>query len=167
MDVKFPYGKPVKLLVDMQGYPDGRLMQFEIWRLEGQSEEKIAEVYGVTKGQKGIGMWNPHFRERKEVLPLQEQISQQPEESKYYFIAKIDDKEIKSEDFTFTYLLDIYLEDEAGNPVNGAKFTITFSDESKAQGEFKSGHAKVDNAPPGKFRLELEEYEFEGEESSG
>jgi hypothetical protein len=160
MVVKFPYGKPVTLLIDMQGYPDGRLIQFEIWRLRGQSEEKIAEVYGVTRGQKGIGEWNPPFNERKETLSLEKQISQS-EEEKYYFVAKIDDQEIKSENMIFTYPLTIYLVNDLGQPVDGAKFTVTFSDGTKTKGVFAKGYAKVEEAPSGKYKLELEEYEFE------
>ena len=157
---KVPYGRPVKLLVDYQGFPDGRLVQFEIWRKKGGKEEKVSEVYGVTKGGKGIGWWNPQLEERKEILPVEESISQQVEEEKYYFIAKIDDHEAKSGDLVFTYLLDIYLENKEGKRLDNVRFTITFSDGSKKKGVFKNGHAKFEEVPPGKFKLELEEYEF-------
>ena len=156
---KLPYGKPVKLLIDFQGFPDGRLVLFEIWRRKGQKEEKISEVYGVTKGGKGIGRWIPKI-ERKEHLPLEEKINQQVEEEKYYFIAKIDDKEIKSEDMIFAYPLDIYLEDEEGRPIDGADYTVTLSDGSKKEGVFKNGHAKFTDAPSGKFKIEFEEFDF-------
>ena len=161
---KLPYGRPVKLLVDFQGFHDGRLVQFEIWRRKGEKEEKIAEVYGVTKGGKGVGMWTPpplQAKERKEVLPLEEKMGQQVEEEKYYFIAKINDKEAKSGDMVFTYPLDIYLEDEDEKRVNGAKYKITFfSDGSTKEGVFKNGLAEFREALPGKFKLEVEDYEF-------
>jgi hypothetical protein len=160
---KFPYGKPVKLLVDYQGYPDGRLVQFEIWRKKGGKEEKVCEVYGVTKGGKGVGLWTPQppqVEVRKEVLPLEKKITSPAEEQKYYFIAKIDDKETKSGDLGFVYPLDVYLEDETGNPVNGAECTVTFSDGSKKKGVLRNGHVKFEEAPPGKFKLELEQYDF-------
>jgi len=156
---KLPYGKPVKLLIDFQGFPDGRLVLFEIWRQKGGKEEKISEVYGVTKGGKGIGEWTPRI-ERKEALPLKEIISEQVEEEKYYFIAKIDDKEAKSGDMVFGYVLDIYLEDTYGKPIDGAKCSITFSDGSKKDEVFKNGHAKFEQAPPGKFKIELNGYKF-------
>lgn len=156
---KVPYGRRVKLLIDFQGFPDGRLVQFEIWRRKGEKEEKVSEVYGVTKGGKGIGRWIPRI-ERKEHLPLEEKISQQVEEEKYYFIAKIDDKEVKSSDMVFTYPLDIYLEDEDGEPIDGVEYAITFSDGSKKKGVLKNGHAKFEEAPLGKFKLELKGHEF-------
>lgn len=157
---KMPYGKPVKLLVDLQGFPDGRLVQFEIWRKKGREEKKVSDVYGTTKGGKARGKWIPLI-EREEILPLVEQISEPVEDEKYYFIAKIDDQEIKSGDMVFTYSLDIYVADTDGKAVDGVDYTITFlSDGSKRKGIFKNGHAKVEDAPPGKFKIELEGYEF-------
>lgn len=160
---KVPYGRRVKLLIDFQGFRDGRLVQFEIWRRKGEKEEKVSEVYGVTRRGKGIGEWIPRV-ERKEVLPLEEKVSQQVEEEKYYFIAKIDDKEAKSGDMVFTFPLDIYLKDTDGKPVDGAKCTITFADGSKKEGEFQNGHVEFEEAPSGKFELELEDHEFVFEE---
>lgn len=158
---KLPYGKPVKLMVDIQGYPDGRLVLFEIWRRKDGNEEKVSQAYGVTKGGKGIGLWTPTLEERKETLPLEEQVKGKVEDEKYYFIAKIDDKETKSDDMLFTQMLDISLEDEDGKPVDGVEYTITFSsDGSKKKGVFQGGHAKIEDAPSGKFKIELKEHEF-------
>lgn len=156
---RVPHGRRVKLLVDFQGFPDGRLVQFEVWRRMGSTEEKISEVYGVTKRGKGIGWWTPRI-ERKEVLPLEERVSQPVEEEKYFFVAKIDDQEAKSGDLELTYLLDVYLEDSVGNPLDDVECTVTFSDGTKRKGVFKDGHARFEEAPPGKFKLELEDYEF-------
>jgi len=159
-ETKLPYGKPVKLLIDYQGFSDGRLVLFEIWRKKGGKEDRVTEVYGGTKGGKGIGRWIPLI-ERKEVLPLQEKISEQVEKEKYYFIAKIDDQEVKSGDMVFTYPLDISLKDTDKKVVHGAKCTITFvADGTKKEGEVRNGHVKFKDAPAGKFNIELKGYEF-------
>ena len=156
---KVPYGKPVKLIVDYQGYPDGRLVQFEIWRKKGGEEKEVSAFYGVTKGGKSIGWWIPRI-ELKEVLPLVETISYQWEEEKYYFIGKIDKNEVKSEDLVFTYPLEVYLEDEEGVPIDVAECIVTFSDGSKEKGVIKSGRAKFKEVPIGIFKIEVESYEF-------
>lgn len=156
---KVPYGKPVKLLADYQGYPDGRLVQFKIWRKKGGEEKEISAVYGVTKGGKGIGRWIPRV-ERKEILPLEKEIKEKTEEEKYYFTAKIDDKEVKSEDIVFTYTLEIYLEDENGVPIDGVEYTVRFSDGSEEKGVVESGRVKFKEALPGRFKIELKAYEF-------
>jgi len=157
---KVPYGRPVKLLIDFQGFPDGRLVQFEIWRRKGQKEEKVSEVYGVTKGGKGIGQWTPQLQERKEALPIAKTATQQTQQEKYFFIAKIDDKEAKSPDMEFVYPLDIFLQDTSGKPIDGVECSITFSNGSKKKAVFKNGHIKFEDAPPGKFKIELEKFEF-------
>lgn len=157
---KVPYGKPVKLLVDYEGFPDGRLVQFEIWRRKGGKEEKVCEVYGATKGGKGIGWWTPQLGEREEVLPLKEEIIERVEEQKFYFIAKIDEKEAKSGDLSFTYPLEIFLEDIYGKPVDGAKCKITFADGSVEESVLKKGSVEFAKAPAGKFKLELEGHKF-------
>ena len=156
---KVPSGKPVKLLADYQGYPDGRLVEFEVWRKKGDKEEEVSAVYGVTKGGKGVGWWVPNI-ERKEVLPLKKEVDENIEEEKYYFLAKIDDKEVKSGDIILTYTLEVYVEDENGVPIDGAEFTITFSDGSEEKGFLKEGRAKFKDAPSGKFKIELEDYLF-------
>jgi hypothetical protein len=159
---KIPYGTPVKLLADYQSYPNGRLVQFEIWRKKEGKEEKIADANGVTRDGQAIGKWTP-LNEREEVLPLQERINEPTakEEEKYYFIAKIDKQKAKSDDIMFTYPLDIYIEDENRKPLDGTRYTVTFlSDGSKKEGKFKSGHIKFEDAPSGKFKIELEDYEF-------
>ena len=158
-ETKLPYGKPIKFLVDFQGFPDGRLVLFQIWRKKGGNEEKVTEVYGVTKGGKGVGRWTPLIK-RKEALPLQEKITEQVEEEKYYFIAKIDDQETKSEDMRLTYPFEIYLEDEDGKAIDGAEYTVTFPDGSKKTGELKGGRVQFADAPSGKFKVELKGYEF-------
>lgn len=157
---KFPYGRQVKLLAYYQGYPDGRLVLFEIWRQKGGKKEKLDEVNGVTKGGKAIGWWTPRAK-RQEAMPLEKEIKEKSEEAEYYFMAKIDEKEVKSENFVFTYLLDVSLKDFLNRTVDGAKYVVTFSDGSSRRGAFKDGHATFSEVPAGKFKIGLEEYEFD------
>jgi hypothetical protein len=153
------YGKPVKLLVDAKGFPDGRLVVFEIWKETGQNKEKIAEVNGVTKREKGIGYWEPPFKLEPEMV-IQKNLSQQPQKDQYSFVAKIDDKTVQGGPIEFTYPLELYVEDENGKPLDCVKFTITFSDGSKKKEVFRNGRAKIEGAPAGKFTIELEGYDF-------
>jgi hypothetical protein len=158
-----PYGKPVKLLVDLQGYSDGRIVDFEVWQKKDGAEEKISEVCGVTRDNKGIGFWIPDNSQestRKEEMRLQKSVNQVTKKSIFYFICKIDDNEIKTEEFEFSYKLDIFLTDEAQAPINGAKYTLKLSDEKEITGTVKNGHIIVEKAPAGKFTLSLKNYEF-------
>jgi hypothetical protein len=158
---KYPSGKPVKLLTDFQGFPDGRLVIFEIWRQrKNHPDEKVTEVNGVTRMGKAIGEWPPQLVECKEPLPLEKQLIGTVAGEEYFFIAKIDDQKARSSNWLLTYRLDIYTEFEDGKPVDGVEFTITFSDGNKRNGIFKNGHAVFDDAPSGKFIIELAGYDF-------
>jgi hypothetical protein len=156
---KFPYGKPVKLLIDLQGFPDGRLVVFDIWKEKGSDKTLVKTVNGVIKNGKGVGEWTPGFK-KAGWIPLEKTVSKQAQSEKYHFIAKIDDQEAKSGDFAFTHPILIHLEDENGNSLSGVEYTITFADGTKKQGVFTDGHVNFGDAPPGKFKLELKNYKF-------
>jgi hypothetical protein len=152
---KIPYGRPVKLLVDLQGFPDGRLVQFEVWRKKAQGEEKIAELYGSTDADKGAAFWNPDFGER--TIKLTETPTFEKVDEKYYFIAKIDDKDTKSQDFELTFPLSLHFEDDQ-EPLDDVEFTITFPDGSKRNGKFSKGVAEFTDVPLGEFKIEVKGY---------
>ena len=157
--VERTFGKPVSLLVDAKGFPDGRLVHFEIWKQAGQNKEKIADVDGVVKREKGVGQWEPSFK-REPQLPLKDKINQQPQKEQYSFTAKIDDKSVQGTPIEFIYPLEIYIEDTSGVPLDNAKFSMTFSNGTKKQGTLKNGRFKFEGVPAGKFVVELEDYDF-------
>jgi hypothetical protein len=154
---KYPYGQSVKLLIDLQGFPDGRLVIFDIFK--SSSNDPIKTVNGVIRNGKGIGEWNPEFK-GKGWIPLEKTITSQSQPEKYNFIAKIDDQQAKSADFEFTHPITIELQDENGNALNEVEYMLTFGDGSKKQGTLKNGHAMIGDAPQGKFKLELKNYKF-------
>jgi hypothetical protein len=161
---KARFGKPVPLLVDAKGFPNGRLVEFEIWKQSGQNKEKIAEVNGVVKQEKAVGYWEPSFK-REPRLPLKDKITSLPQTDQYTFKAFIDkgtadELTTQGTPIEFTYPLEIYVEDVNGKPLNGVKFTVTLSDGSKKTDIFRNGHVKIEDAPVGKFTVELEDYDF-------
>jgi hypothetical protein len=153
--VKLPYGKPIKLLLDLQGFPDGRLVIYEVWRKNSVNEEKIAELYGVTKRNKALAIWNPDFLDGN-TFELQESPINEKIDETYYFIGKIDDKEIKSADMKLTFPLTLFVK-EGEEPLN-VPFKITFSDGTANEGKFVKGLAEFKNAPLGSFKIELNGY---------
>jgi hypothetical protein len=161
---KVKYSKPVPLLVDAKGFQDGRAVLFEIWKETGGKKEKIDEVNGVVRREKGIGSWEPKSK-RENQLPLKDKISPQPQKEQYSFIARIDkgtdqEKKVEGTPIEFTYPLEIYLTDEKGIPMGEIECAVTFSDGNKEKGMFKNGCLKLTDVPSGKFNLELENYDF-------
>lgn len=155
--VKLPYG-PVKLVVDAIGFQDGRLIQFEIWMKKGGEEKLVAQVNGVVRSGRGEAIWIPPQEEYRVTLSKEGQGKGREEAEEYYFKAKIDDLEVKSPPLIFTYPLKIYLEDEDGSPLDGVKYTITFSNGSKREGVLQRGCAEIKDAPKGKFKIQVEGY---------
>jgi hypothetical protein len=158
------YGKLATLLVDAKGFQDGRLVVFEIFKQAGSKKDKIAEVNGVVRREKGIGRWQPQF-ERETQLPLEEKVSQQSQKEQYSFTATIDkntadEKTVEGTPIEFTYPLSISLKDESDTPIEDVDCTITFSDGSSRKEKVRNGYIKLDNAPSGKFTVKLEDYEF-------
>jgi len=153
---KVPYGKPIKLLADLQGYPDGRLVQYEVLRKTSSGEEKITELNGVTKGNKALAIWNPDFLENT-TFELDDKPSTQKVDEKYYFKAKIDDEEVKSSDLELTFPLTLFLKD-GGEPLNGVHCKITLSDGTQIEAEFSKGFVEFSNVPLGQFKVEVDGY---------
>jgi hypothetical protein len=158
------YGKPATLLVDAKGFQDGRLVVFEIFKQAEGKKEKIAEVNGVVRREKGVGQWQPSF-EREAQLPLQDKIRQQPQKEQYSFIAIMDkdtpgEKKVEGTPIEFLYPVEISVLDVSGKPPKDIKFTITFSDGTSKTGVLRNGYAKIGDAPAGKFNVKLEGYDF-------
>jgi len=158
------YGKPVGLLVDAKGFANGRLVVFEIWKEASGKKEKIAEVNGVVKGEKGVGQWQPTFK-REAQLELKEKVGQAPQKEQYSFVAFVDkgtpnEKKVQGTPIEFVYPLEISVLDVSGKPPKDVKFTIKFSDGSSKEGVLRKGHATIDEAPAGKFTVKLEGYDF-------
>ncbi|MEM3403984.1 MAG: hypothetical protein QXJ17_05585 [Nitrososphaeria archaeon] len=157
---KLPYG-PVKLSVDAIGFEDGRIVQFEIYRKKGGKEELVSQVNGAVVDQKAEAKWVPEAEERRITLGGDStEAGDVPEDEEYYFKARIDELEVSSEKFEFTYPLEIYLKDDRGRPLDGLKFEIEFSDGSKREGVIKDGYAKVKDAPKGRFKVKVKGYKF-------
>jgi len=157
------YGKAVPLLVDAKGFQDGRVVIFEIWKETAGKKEKLDELNGTVRREKGLANWEPKFR-RESKIALKEKISPNPQKVQYTFTAIIDkgtssEKKVQGTPIEFTFPISIYIQDESGNPIDNAECTITFSDGSSKKDTVKNGILKVD-APSGEFEIKLDDYEF-------
>ncbi|MGD0405309.1 MAG: hypothetical protein ABSB10_01470 [Candidatus Bathyarchaeia archaeon] len=171
------FGEPIPLLVDAKGFNDGKAVTFKIWRQVGQNQpEEITKIVTSVKRGQATEKWPAHeakdkktgeliFKREKDRV-LKDKISPQPQKEQYSFTAIIDEedpnkkKESKGTPIELTFPMEIYVEDTKGRPLNDAKFTVTFSDKTKKDGVLKNGRAKIDDAPAGKFTIELEDYDF-------
>jgi len=147
----------VKLVVNTKDFEDGTPTSFLIWQKKGSQENVVAQIDGQIKGNKTEISWKPSLREGEEKLKEKVEGEEEPE---YYFVVDVEGEEKKSQALKLTRPLDIYLEDEDGKALEDVGYTVTFSDGTKKKGKFKGGHAKIDDAPYGKFTVEVEGYDF-------
>jgi len=152
-------GEKIKMIVDLEGFEDGTPAKFVIWEedVDGQNDF-ITQIDGKVQGNKVEAVWTYSPEKLEEDLKREEK--EEEGEPEYFFAVDIEGEEARSAILTFTYLLDIYLVDENENPLDGVEFVITFSDGTKKKGKFDKGHAKVEDAPYGKFTIEVKGYDF-------
>jgi uncharacterized Zn-binding protein involved in type VI secretion len=154
-------GDEVKLIVQSKDFEDGTPITFLVWERQGSKETILAQIDGEIQGNKAEAKWKHMLEDSEEKL---EKEVQEEEPPKYYFVAEVEGDEKASGALEFTYSIDIYLEDEDGNPLDNVKYVVTLSDGTKKKGKFKNGHAKMDDTPYGTFSLEIEGYELAEEQ---
>jgi len=152
-------GEKVKMIVEVKDFEDGTPAKFVIWEedVDGKNDF-IAEIDGKVQGNKVEAEWVYSPEEVEE--DLREEVEEEEGEPEYFFAVDIEGDEARSGILTFTYPLNIYLEDEDGNPLDDVEFIITLSDGTKRTGKFKKGEATIEDAPYGRCTIEVDGYEF-------
>ena len=158
-------GEKVKMTVNVSDFEDGTPAKFIVWRKNVDGEDVfIKEIDEKVKGNKVETALDYAQEEAKK--DLEASVKEVKGEPEYYFSVDIEGTEARSKVLTFTFTLDIYLEDPDGKPLDGVNYTVTFSNGTKKKGKFQNGHAKIDDAPYGSFTLEVEKYDFVGRRES-
>ena len=158
---KVKIGEEAKLIVNVKDFEDGTPAKFLIWERKGSQDTIMKEIEEEIRGNKAEAMWKHSVEKCEE--KLKEDVGEEEkeeEEPKYYFFVDVEGEERRSEALKFTYPLDIYLEDEDDEPLDGVEYKITFSDGTTKEGVFKNGHARIEDAPYGKFTIEVEEHDL-------
>lgn len=151
-------GDEVKMIVDVEDFEDGTPAKFTVWEEDENGENDfIAVIDGKVQGNKVESVWVYSAEEVEEDLKEDVEEEEGPE---FFLAVDIEGSEERSKPLKFTYPLEISVTDEDGNPLDGVGYTVTLSDGTKKQGKFQKGKAKIDDAPYGKFTLEIEGSEF-------
>jgi uncharacterized Zn-binding protein involved in type VI secretion len=152
-------GEKVKMIVETKDFEDGTPASFIIWEEDVNGENTfIAQADGKVQADKVQVDWT--YSPQQLELDLQREVEEEEGEPKCFFSVNIEGEEARSKILTFTHSLDIYLEDENKKPLDNVDYTVTFKDGTKKKGKFQGGHAKIDDAPYGRFVLEVEGYDL-------
>jgi uncharacterized Zn-binding protein involved in type VI secretion len=156
---KVKCGDTVKMIVDVKDFEDGTPARFIIWEEDVDGENDfIVQIEGKVKGNKVEADWV--YSPEKVEKDLKEEVEYEEGQPEYFFAVNIEEEEARSGILTFTYPLDIYLEDEEQNPLDDVEYKVTFSDGTEKTGKFQKGHAKIEDAPYGTFILEVDGYDL-------
>jgi uncharacterized Zn-binding protein involved in type VI secretion len=152
-------GEKIKLIVDVKDFEDGTPARFVIWKEEAEGHsEFITEIGSEIQGNRAEAVWAYSGKELKE--ELKQEMEGEEGEPNFFFAVDIERSEARSQTLKFTCLLEIDLKDEKGEALDDVKYTITFSDRTKKKGKFKNGRAEIEDAPLGKYTLDVEGYDF-------
>jgi uncharacterized Zn-binding protein involved in type VI secretion len=152
-------GDKVKMIVDVKDFEDGTPAKFVIWEedVDGKNDY-ITKIEAKVQGNKVEADWVYSPEQVEE--DLKAEVEEEEGEPEYFFAVDIEGDEMRSGILTFTYPLDIYLEDGKGNPIDGVEYTVTLSDGTQRKGKLKNGRAKIEDAPYGKFTVEVDGHEI-------
>jgi uncharacterized Zn-binding protein involved in type VI secretion len=153
-------GDKIKMLVETQDFEDETPAKFIIWEedVDGKNDF-INEIDRNVQGNKVEATWS--FSPEQMQLTLEDEEAEKEEgEPEFFFSVEIEGSEARSEILTFSYPLDIYVEDTDGKPLDNVEYTVTLSDGSQRRGKLTNGSAKIDDASYGKFTIVIEGYDF-------
>lgn len=159
-------GDKIMMLVDTKDFEDGTPADFIIWQKDVDTQDIFkSEIMQTVKAGKVEAFWIYSPEELKG--DFQQHVEEEKGEPEYYFSVDIEGEEARSKILTLTYPMDIYMVDENGEPLDGIDFEIKFQDGASKKGQFKNGHAKLDDAPYGTFTLSIDGYNIQLEGNRG
>lgn len=147
----------VKMTAKLKDYEDGTPAHILVWEEKAGEQIVIDQVDGEVQQNKVEVTWKLRMNQTED--ELKEEVEEEKDQE-FYFLVDIEGAEKKSGSLKITYPVDICVEDENGNPLDGVAYTVTLSDGTKKKGKFQKGHAKIDDAQYGRFTVEVEGYDF-------
>jgi hypothetical protein len=153
-------GDILKLTADIKGVPDGMEAQIEIWEHDSDNAHDLITKFPViVKGKKVEVEWEFEYHEDTDDIPTEEELQEcgnhyNPPE--YFLRVKVGEVHADSGLLEFKDWIEIELKDNEGNPLGGESYTLYLPDSTQKQGTLdKNGYAKIDNVPPGKYKIEF------------
>ena len=144
-------GDSVKMIVETKDFDDGTPADFIIWEKDVDEQDIFKyEVKEVVNANKVEASWAYSPEELKE--DLKQRVEEEKGEPEYYFSVDIEGEEARSGILTLAYPLDIYLEDENGNKLDGVDYEITFQNGTVRKANSKKATQKWTMHPTATLR---------------
>jgi len=155
-------GDIVTLSADVRGVRDDTDVTLTIYEYDKDGvNDKIVELAAKTKDQKISFDWKYEYFEDTDEIPTEEELkkygkSYNPPE--YFFTVKVEGNEFGKKQESGLLLFKDWIEVEllngSGQPVPNADYILRLSDGAEKRGQLDGdGRARVDDVPPGKFKI--------------
>jgi len=160
-------GDVLQLSADVRGAHDGTEAVIEIYEHdEDGAHDFIARLNALVEDSMVEVQWGFEYYEDIDDIPTEEESESGYNPPEYFFKVIIYGQEAESELLEFKDWVEFNFEVYEDNYVPGVQATFTYPDGRQETREIpEDGTIRFDNVPPGRYRLEVEEYKvvIEGE----
>ncbi len=162
-------GETVKMKMEGTGFPDSAKASFEVWEKDMNRADKQITVVGDIdiSGDKAEADWQ-YVYENEEEAPDQRQEGQKYSEPSYYFIVKAGGLQARSSILEYKDFIEVRLKDHQGQAAADAPYRAFLPNGEVKRGNLDSdGYKKIENVPPGRWRVEFPDHGISEEGQSG
>lgn len=161
-------GETVKAQMEGVGFADGAKATFEIWQRDINRADRMVETFEDVdiSGDKAEAEWSYQWDEESpSEVETERAPTPQYSEPSFYFIVKVGGLQSRSPILGYKDFIEITLEDENGDPAADAAFRVVLPHGGVQEGNLDgNGYRKIENVPPGAYRVEFPEFGIAQEE---
>ena len=153
-------GETVKMKMEGVGFEDGTTVTFEVWLRDIRRPDRlVTSVDSDTSGDKAEADWQYTWanEEPSGEVP-QRTATPRYSEPSFYFIVKLGQVAARSPILGYKDYVEITLRDHNDQPAGGAKYRVVLPNGEVRTGTLDdNGYKKLENVPPGNYRVEFPE----------
>lgn len=150
-------GDILKLTADVKGAQEGSEADTEIWEHDADGvHDLITKFVSIIKDNKIEANWEFEYHEDTDDIPTNEETEKGYNPPEYFFRVAINGVFADSELLEFKDWIEIVLKDNEGKIFADEDYILYLPDGTEKKGTLDSkGYAKVEDVPPGKYRVEF------------
>jgi uncharacterized Zn-binding protein involved in type VI secretion len=151
-------GEQVKMKADIDGFKDGTMATFEIYKRDLKGADVVVETIAAeVKGGKVEDEWEYVIQNEKNNIATQGEIQQKYSIPEYYFDVIVAKSKARSNLLMYKDWIDLKLKDDEGNAIGDIKYKVFLPNGEMREGTLDGqGYAKVEDIPPGKFQVKFD-----------
>ncbi|NBB85884.1 MAG: hypothetical protein GVY12_06645 [Bacteroidetes bacterium] len=152
-------GDVLTLSADVEGVPDGTEAEITIFEHDTDgAHDPITRFPTLVEKERVEAEWEYEYHEDTDDVPTDDEAEQGYRPPEYFFRVDVEGVAAESDLLIFKDWIGIELLDIRGRPVPGRDYVLHTPDGTKHKGTLDdNGRAKVEDVPPGPYRVEFPE----------